>query len=335
MAKALIVSSAPHREFDPWRHGTTFLLHHSAELDEFGEHSLTDDPEEADIILFGEMGECGKFSERVRAHPYYRKFPEKCFLFDAGDSTFQILPGIYAALTESEYRLDHTRTGFYLNVVENAFILHRPITGGEKYLASFVGSVVTHPVRRPFFAWSRNDIYVKDTSGKTNATLHAYDAERRERFLADYAESISDAKFSLCPRGIAASSIRLYESMKMGRGCVIVSDAWHANDGVDWEAFSIRVPEAEAHGIPEMLDELAPRAQEMGLRARQEWEKWFSEKVRFHRVVEQCLDIRKHAGNPGFLRRYSYFHPIVNPLNLRSYLRSKKDLYKNNGKLYW
>jgi hypothetical protein len=335
MAKALIISSAPHQGFDPWRHGTTFLLRHSAELDEFGQHSLTDNPEEADIILFGEMGECGKFAERVRAHPYYRKFPEKCFLFDSGDLVFHLLPGIYAALTEDEYKPGHTRTGFYLYVIENAFIQHRPITGQEKYLASFVGSAVTHPIRSQFFTWSRSDIYVKDTSGRTNSTISGNDTERRERFWAEYAESVADARFSLCPRGLAASSIRLYESMKMGRGCVIVSDAWHANDGVDWDAFSVRVPEAEAQRIPQILDQLAPRAEEMGLRARQEWEKWFSEKVRFHRVVELCLDIRRHQGKPSLVRRYSHFLPILNPQNLRRYASSKRDLYKNNGKVYW
>ncbi|HTX77377.1 MAG TPA: hypothetical protein VMD29_14295, partial [Terracidiphilus sp.] len=108
MAKAIVISSAPAGAFDPWKHGTTFLLRHSAELDVFGQHQLVEDPREADVIVFGEMGECGAFAERVRAHPFYRRFPEKCFLFDSGDSVFPIMPGIYASLMRQDYRRDHT-----------------------------------------------------------------------------------------------------------------------------------------------------------------------------------------------------------------------------------
>ena len=64
-----------------------------------------------DLILFAEMGECGIFAERVRAHPFYKAFPEECFSFDSGDSVLPVLPGIYASLTRKLYRPDHTRTG--------------------------------------------------------------------------------------------------------------------------------------------------------------------------------------------------------------------------------
>jgi hypothetical protein len=333
MASVIVISSAGECNFHPWRHATAFLLKHSAELDIFGKHKLVEDPEEADIILFAEMGECGAFAERVRAHPYYARFPDKCFLFDSGDSTFPVMPGIYASLTEERYRLDHTRTGFYLYMIENAFILYRPLTGKEKYLASFVGSRTTHPVRRKFFEFNREDIFVKDTSAYSGTTTYHGEPDERERFWSEYADSLADAKFSLCPRGKGAGSIRLFESMKMGRACVIVSDAWHPNDGVDWNSFSIRVPESEASRIPEILEQYAHRAAEMGNRARTEWENWFSEKVRFHRVVELCLDIRRARQTHSSMRRYYHLRYI--PLNLRRYLSSKKALYRNSGKIYW
>jgi hypothetical protein len=88
-----VISSAGAGPFDPWRHGTTPLRRHSAELDAFGQHRLVENPEEADIILFGEMGRCGLFAERVRAHPWYKAFPEKCFLFDSGDAVLPVMPG--------------------------------------------------------------------------------------------------------------------------------------------------------------------------------------------------------------------------------------------------
>jgi hypothetical protein len=151
MANVLVLSSAPPgKGFDPWKHSTALLLQASAEVDSFGQHHLTSDPDAADIILFAEMGECGMFAERVRAHPYYRRFPEKCFLFDSGDSIWPVLPGIYASLTKERFRPEHTRPGFYLYVIENPFIINTPITGSEKYLASFIGSTKTHPMRKNF-----------------------------------------------------------------------------------------------------------------------------------------------------------------------------------------
>ena len=333
MARVKLLSSAPTLPFDPWKHGTYFQLKHSAEIDAFGEHRLVEDPEEADLILFAEMGECGAFAERVRAHPYYAQFADKCFLFDSGDGIFPVLPGIYASLTQNYHRSDHTRTGFYLYMIENAFINYRPPTGKEKMLASFVGSSITHPVREKLFTFEREDIFVRDTSAHSQRIAYHGEPAERAQFWSEYADSIADAKFSLCPRGKGAGSIRLFESMKMGRACVIISDAWHPNDGVDWNSFSIRVPEREVSRLPEILEQYADRAAEMGVRARAEWEDWFSEKVRFHRVVDLCLDICRARNGFGPARRYYHMRHI--PLNPRRYLSSKRDLYRNYGRIYW
>ena len=333
MANVIIISSSTTNVFDPWDQGTTLLLRHSAELDIFGRHTLVEDPRKADLIIFGEMDKYGFFAERVRAHPYYRKYPEKCFLFDSSDSPFLVLPGIYACLTRQQYRRNHTRTGFYLYVIENPFIQHRPLTGQEPFLASFIGNSGTHPVREQILAIRRPDFLLRDT-GKTSYRM-AYEADPAERppFWEEYADAMSNALFSLCPRGLGAGSIRLYESMKMGRPCIILADAWQPNAGVDWDAFSIRIPESEASQIPEILERNADRAVEMGLRARAEWEKWFSEKVRFHRVVELCLDIQRCRGRFGPLERLYHLRHI--PLHPRLYLRSKKWLFKRDGKIWW
>jgi hypothetical protein len=339
MAKAVVLSSAGERGFDPWIHGTALLLQHSAELDVFGEHTLAEDPREADIILFGEMsqgglGGCGLFAERVRAHPFYRRFPEKCFLFDSGDTFFPVLPGIYASLTRRQYRPDHTRTGFYLYVIENPFIRSQPLTGGEKYLASFVGSSTTHPLRRQILALRRDDFLLADTRAESYRMNFEADPQERAPFYLAYADAMAGARFSLCPRGVGAASIRLFESMKMGRACVILSDAWRPNDGVDWDSFSIRVPEADVLRIPQILEEHADRAAQMGLRARAEWENWFSGRVRFHRVVELCLDIRRARRSGGSAARRIFDMRHI-PLHPRMYLRSKRILYRNNRRLYW
>lgn len=335
MAKVLVTFSNTGFSFDVWRHSTAFLLKHSAELDKLGQHALTEDPAEADIILFGEMGTCGDFAEMVRAHPFYRRFPKKCFLFDNAYRALPIVPGMYSSLTREQRRLGYTRTGFYLYLIENAFIRSRPLSGNENYLASFVGSTVTHPVRQKLFEFGRSDIYVKDTAAYGQRTTFHGSPEERARFWEEYADSIADAKFSLCPRGVGAGSIRLYESMKTGRACVILSDAWQPNDGVAWDEFSITVPEKDAHRLPEILEQHEHRAAEMGARARRAWEEHFSESARFHYVVERCLDIQKHSGNGTLARKFRLLRYAADPRNLRHYLSSKRNLYRNTGKIYW
>ena len=334
MALVKLVSSAPPLPFDPWKHGTYFLLKHSAEMDTFGQHRLVEDPEEADLILFGEMGECGMFEERVRAHPCYRRFRSKCFLFDGfGDITYPILPGVYSSLRKNFYRPDHARTGFYLILIQNAYIDYRPPTGREKYLASFVGQRRTHPVRSVLLSFQRDDIYLADTTRDSTRMMYHGGPGERAKFWAEYADTIADSRFSLCPRGQAPNSIRLYESMQMGRACVILSDDWPPNDGVDWDSCSVRVPEADAARLPEILEQYADRSAEMGRSARREWEKWFAPQVAFHRIVEQCLEIASLRDRYSTLRSFSHYMPIFkNPM---PYLRSKRSLYRNHHKIYW
>lgn len=336
MAKVLILSSQAEFSFDVWRHSTAILLKHSAELSGAGSgHSLTDDPKEADIILFAEMGGSGRFAETVRAHPYYKHFGEKCFLFDSADMAFPVLPGLYSSLTKSQYQRGYARTGFYLYLIENAFINARPCTGNERYLASFVGSKRTHPVREALFEFGRDDIFVRDTSTHSHQTTYYGSPAEREQFWAEYADTMADSQFSLCPRGCGPASIRLFESMKMGRACVILSDDWQPNDHVNWSDFSITIAERDAARVPEILERNAHRAAEMGECARRAWELRFSEKARFQYVVDLCIEIQRQTGNGRLTRRWRMLRQLANPKNLRWYLNTKKYLYNVNGKIYW
>jgi hypothetical protein len=321
-------------EYDPNKHFAVSALRASAEIDRFKVHQVTKDPKQADIILFVAMGTCGDFAERVRAHPFYRAYPEKSFLFDNADFIRPIVPGVYASPRRQTYSAEHVQTAFYL-MPENPCVNHRPLTGNESNLAAFVGSENTHPVRKAFFRFNRPDIHVIDSSKESYRIRYHGSAEEKEQFWNRYADSIGDALFSLCPRGAGSGSIRLFESMKMGRACIIVSDDWVPNEGVDWDSFSVRVPESEASKIPELLDSLRPRAKEMGDRARVQWEEWFSDEVRFHRVSELCMQMKSKRKLHGILRRYYHLRHIAYPSNWRRYMISKKNLYRLHGRIFW
>jgi hypothetical protein len=148
---------------------------------------------------------------------------------------------------------------------------------------------------------------------------------RRERLDYDrrYAEVAKASKFVLCPRGLSVSSIRLFETMGMGRVPVILSDDWIAPEGPCWEQFSIRLPEDDYAQIPRILEQRESEAVEMGERARKEWEEWFSDEVLFHRLVELCLDIKKNRKLPETLARWPAYLQYLRPFHLRRLLGSK------------
>src|SRR5205814_4510048 len=70
-----------------------------------------------------------------------------------------------------------------------------------------------------------------------------------------------------------------------------------------------RVRERDFEGIPKMLEDRESEAVAMGELARKEWERWFSEEVLFHQLVELCLDIKRKRRIPESVTRWmAYLH---------------------------
>jgi hypothetical protein len=128
--------------------------------------------------------------------------------------------------------------------------------------------------------------------------------DTREAHCDDaYIEIMRRSSFVLCPRGYGSSSYRLFEALKMGRVPVVLSDAWIAPIGPNWEACSIFVREANAEHIPDLLEGLEKKAAAMGLAARRTWDEWFGPNVAFHRIVEWCLTLLKERRIPEGIAR--------------------------------
>jgi hypothetical protein len=181
-----------------------------------------------------------------------------------------------------------------------------------RWLASFRGSLKTHTVRSALLAIASRRIRIEDSEPLQDWAAHGkhmmgYD----DAAHASYLGRISESSFVLCPRGLGASSIRLFEVMQAGRVPVIISDAWVAPVGPAWETFSVRVPEREVGRLPHLLAALEPRAQTMGELARAAWQEWFSEEVSFHRAAQWCLDIAaaRRASEP--LRRWLAYRRLA------------------------
>jgi Exostosin family len=253
--------------------------------DRFKIHTLTDDPKQADLILF-------IYSARpdvldIRTHPLYRAYQEKCFLLHHGDRQFPFLPGIYTCAERGLHSERRSRTGSYWIVMENPRIAYSPDYGESPYLFSFVGRATTAKVRQALLQLKHPRGLILDSSSPEMDLAEGSAGGTDDRYVSILARSL----FVLCPRGLGSSSYRLFETLKAGRVPVILSDRWIPPRGPEWERFAVFVKEAHAARIPRLLEEREKQAVDMGRAARQAWEEWFSEKVLFHRSVEACLEL--------------------------------------------
>jgi hypothetical protein len=333
MAQVLLLSSAPVEAEDDYNRGAFRKLRDSARVDTFGKHSLTDDPSAADLIVFAELYGAGAYFQSVRRHPFVKKFREKCFLFCSNDFVIPFLPGVYASI-EKRWASDRTRSGFYLAVSENEFVDFTAPRDDLTYLYSFLGTVDTAPVRARLAALSYPRSFFQDTSADYREVLSGkLDAAAMKQYWRRYAEICKLSKFILCPRGMGASSVRLFDTMRMGRVPVILSDQWIEPQGPAWEKFSLRLPEAEFAEVPHLLEEHEAVAVEMGLLARAQWEEWFSERVSFHRVVEWCLDIKRHRHIPETWARFFPYIQYLRPFHFRHLLRTKHHAWQRRKRV--
>jgi len=304
MSSVYIASAAPPDDPSwPYPYDELERMRQSAVADRYRIHSTTDDPESADLILYVENTGTLRHFLTVWSHSLYREYSEKCFLFSKDDFGIPFLPGVYASLPRRWHRRDHTRSGSYLKAFGHTHVRFDPLIEPGDYLYSFLGKTSTHPIRDRICALTHQRQYVQDTSpfwpyGDLTETA-------RQELQDNYRRVSHESSFILAPRGKGTSSIRLFESLRMGRAPVIISDDWRPPEGPDWEAFSFRVAEAEIDQIPDLLERHEHRAPEMGRRAREAWENWFSAEATFHRVTEWCLDIqasRSSASSRPYLK---------------------------------
>ncbi|CAN5568065.1 hypothetical protein BH20VER3_BH20VER3_20150 [soil metagenome] len=322
MAKVFLLSVAPFPE-DAYDRGACRRLRQSAEIDQFGVHTLADDPSAADLILFAELQGAGPYFEKVRRHPLVRTHREKCFLFSCTPYALPFLPGIYTSI-ERRWASGRTRGGFYLGVSENEFVTYSEPNDDLPWLYSFLGSTANAPVRQRLRRLAYPRGFFQDTAADQERVLAGkLTAAEMLRYWQRYAESIRASKFVLCPRGVSPSSVRLFDVMRMGRIPVILSDQWVPPLGPGWDQFSLRVPERSLDRLIPLLEERETEAPVLGRRARAAWEAWFSESVCFHRVVEWCLEIRAGRTIP---ERWAHLLPYLHylrPFHFRHRLRTR------------
>lgn len=126
---------------------------------------------------------------------------------------------------------------------------------------SFIGAA-THPVRDVLFALPKR----RDTVIQRRPGWHFYD-EPSARLAAgqQYRQVLSRSRFSLCPRGTGASTLRFWESLKAGAIPILLSDAMRLPAGFEWDSAVLRVAEGSAAQVEDIIRSI-PTERERKLR---------------------------------------------------------------------
>lgn len=322
--KVFLTSAYP---YHPERNFAMKWLKESAISDPFKDHRLADGPQEADLILFVEHhpGHDPYFFSVYR-NEIYRKFKEKCFLYHDCDWAIPVIPGIFPSVEKRLFTPGVMQAGHYIaRLCENEAIKPAGISKKE-YLFSFVGARKTHICRSRVLNLQHDRCYLKDTSGMNSWKLRPED---KKKFEEDYVNVSAKSQFILCPRGIGPNTYRLFEAMEMGIAPVIISDEWVPIEGPSWERFSLKIAENDIGKIPNILEEHQNKSLLMGMLAREEWKKWFSKEVSFHRLIEACGRIQEERLRFKGVNKLKIYREFLMPFHLRNLLRYSKNQLLN------
>lgn len=270
------------------------FLHSRAAQDRIRAHAIAATPEEADAILIVSRGD--PYYTEARRHPLVNRFREKVFIYDTHNRPISFLPGLFTSMPRSQFDARRHRTVGYLSPINEqiAVVAAEPKTEPD-LLCSFIGAP-SAAVRRRLFKDNpfrgRSDAIVVERLG-----WKLRDGSEAERIAMyrEYADTLARSAFSLCPRGIAAGSYRLFETMELGRVPVVLSDAYVPCVGPNWDSFALFVPESDLAKLPAILEKWQPQAAEMGQRARQAWEDWFAPDVQFHRMASWLAELKSNG----------------------------------------
>ncbi|MCP9199570.1 glycosyltransferase family 47 protein [Gramella sp. GC03-9] len=228
-------------------------------------------PEMADAIIIQERSSFKNFRYRseLLADPVISEFPHKVFTLNSEDSATGLLKGLYTSLPRERFNSTENAIVPFMQF-PNEYVFERlDEVPGAKYLASWRGNVKSNKLRRKLLELYQDDNrFLLET---TNSWLNHSESEKRA-----YVRLILQSKFSLCPAGWAPVSFRIYESMALGRCPVIIADSYVPPAGPEWEKFSLFFPERKINRLASFLKENEYRAEDLGKKAFEAWEKYFN-----------------------------------------------------------
>lgn len=277
------------------------LFRRLAAQDRFGVHTLVDDAQSADLVLFldGHQHWRDLTLSDITQHPLVRQDRDRAFLYNEMDQPWCAMPGLYVAMPRRSFDWERQRPCSYLSLVNNLDTAPGDAPIEPDLLFSYMGRL-GHPTREAIVQLSDPRGLIEDTSRFSFFGATTDEVARQKR---RYAEVVRRSKFVLCPVGSGASSFRLFETLLAGRVPVILSDEWVAPMGPNWDECALRVPERNVRDLPAIIAEHEPRFPAMSVAAHQAWEDWFAADTLFHRMIDGCKDLMERRSVSEKARR--------------------------------
>lgn len=125
-------------------------------------------------------------------------------------------------------------------------------------LYSFIG-FNSHPTRKKLFSIQHPD----NTLIKERKIWHFYSNEEAKKL--EYLDILARSRFSICPRGTGASTLRFWESLTAGAIPVTISDAQWLPNCFDWHHCIIQITESDIEKISTIIAAI-PEKQEKKMR---------------------------------------------------------------------
>ncbi len=239
-------------------------------------YGITEFLNEADVTFLIESGYIGLESmARLRALLKQARTPE-VYIFSESDWPFPYIPGLYCSLSRA---LPWAQSWSFL--LDGEATCDRS-TVQERYMYSFIGRVATHPLRRELLRLDTVNTPCVDISS-------AQGRFPNWNYRGSYWRTLRASRFVLCPRGVGASTIRIFEAMRAGAVPVIIGDDWLEPPIGDWSQFSIRVPERAVLEIPGICAAYGNRATAMGEIAKETFAQHFAPEA----FLDNALDFMR------------------------------------------
>jgi hypothetical protein len=312
-------------------HEGNFAFHNikqSSLLDPFKEYVLEDNPKVADIIIFIEHHPgSDPYFFQVLKHPVYKRHKHKCYLYHDNDHHLTLMPTISPSVCRTTFNKKLHFPYQYLEQISlNPYVEYNPNKIFEKkHLFSFMGASRTYPiVREKIIQLFQGDKNIQDTKNSNSWELNEID---RDLYFRNYAQTLVQSKFILCPRGIGPSSYRHFESMKLGIAPVIISDEWIEIEGIDWKSCSIRIKEKDVSEIYNILASRENEYLELGVNARKNYEKFMSFENQFHFISDAAAKLHSLRNEVTFFDYLNEYLRFFEPFHFRNLLRYYKNKF--------
>jgi hypothetical protein len=275
-----------------------------------------EEPEDADVIFIVDIDESNLF-KGLRCNPVWKKYPDKSFGMYEGDHAPPFLHGLY-----SDARKSRMNANRYLGL---PYKMHQicfpnPVPDislvkaiPKNLLFSFAGRM-SHKIRQELLknTYPNSEVQLVDTSTYNHFQI---DSQNRVESQETYWQLAMRSKYVLCPRGAAASSVRLFEIMEAGIAPVIISDDWIAPYGPNWKDFAIFIPERKMKHLYSIIKAHENEWEIRGKKARESWEIYYTDS-KYWDFCQESIEFIKQNQSLG----ESFFTKIFPLLLVQKYL---------------